>query len=118
MKLISVTLAALGAALLFLAGTFYALLASVAILFEPDLWYFPGDPPMADLGVGFAIMALAEPVDMRCPGRRKWRLPGSNGRDHDSRRYSTLVLSALLPGLVMANRHFGEWAQFRRCFDR
>jgi ABC-type glycerol-3-phosphate transport system substrate-binding protein len=33
----------------FCGGTAFAGSASVAILVEPDTWYFPGDPPFPDL---------------------------------------------------------------------
>jgi hypothetical protein len=114
MKKTFATLTLLVAATLFCAGVGFALLATVAILLNPDSWYFPGDPPAADLGLeaaavgvaGFVIAAVVAAVT----GSIRERLV----RGVLTVGAATLLAAAAFPSAVMVSRHFGEWAAFRQ----
>ena len=104
----------LAAAILFCAGVAFALLATVQILLNADSWYFPGDPPLADLGLeaaavavaGFAIAAVVAAVT----GSIRKRLI----RGLLTFGAATLLAAATLPLAIMVSRHFGEWDAFRQ----
>jgi hypothetical protein len=103
----------LAAAVLFCFCTLMGLLVSAVIITEPDVWYFPGDPPWAELGILAARTSLIAILA---------GVAGLAGLGWSRRRHvrlaclaaaGTWVLVAALPALVIANRHFGEWSTFR-----
>jgi hypothetical protein len=92
--------------------------ASASIWNDPDLWYFPGDPPYADLAVdltGVAVLALlAAVVTLKAIGAtQRTRVRRAVGV-----AAALVVLAGALPVAVIAGRHMGEWATLREVIMR
>jgi hypothetical protein len=101
------------AAALFCFCTFMGVVASSVIIDEPDIWYFPGDPPWAELGVLAALTALmamlAGIAGLAWLGWTRLRLV----RWACIAAATAWLLVAALPALVIGNRHVAEWSTFR-----
>ena len=112
-KRVIVSLSLFTASLVFFLCATVAAIASAAILANPDSWYFPGDPPWAELGLQAAgaasLSLLAAAAALVTTGRQRHRLVRFVGAGC----VVLLAIIAAMPAAVIAGRHFGQWAALR-----